>query len=145
MLQFFKTTLEAHFSKPRLIGDRAMPMMNRRASIVISSARSILGVRAGNALETAFGFSPEITALVNPMIEASLEVLQKVQAEFLSTPGKAHYVFSVKTLQAVFHGMLRVRPGMVERGHKFVRLWIHEFLREFGDRLNSKEELQRLT
>ena len=70
-----------------------------------------------------------MASLIAPMIEASLELLQRVQQEFLSTPGRAHYVFSVKQLQAVFHGMLRATPMAIDRGPKLVRLWIHELLR----------------
>ena len=41
--------------------------------------------------------------------------------------------------------MLRVLPSYIDKAHKFVRLWIHEFMREFGDRLITDEEKSRLT
>ncbi|KXZ48211.1 DHC-9 protein [Gonium pectorale] len=75
-----------------------------------------------------------VARLARPLVAASLEVYQLAQRELLPTPAKSHYTFNLRDVSKVFQGITKA-AGSVEDGISMTRLWTHEVLRVFYDRL----------
>eukprot|EP00727_Mastigamoeba_balamuthi_P003136 m51a1_g1282 putative dynein heavy chain axonemal (4140) ;mRNA; f:131088-144324 len=84
-------------------------------------------------------FVPEIRALDKPIVNASVEMYMRVCKELLPIPSKSHYTFNLRDLSKVFQGILQVRPTVVEPP-AIMRLWMHECMRTFHDRLVCAED-----
>ncbi|KAL3130872.1 hypothetical protein ABBQ38_000201 [Trebouxia sp. C0009 RCD-2024] len=102
----------------------------------------------GGFMDHQFGLDVK-RALLRPMVEGSIEVYLRISQELLPTPAKAHYTFNLRDLSKVFQGMLMVKARQCGRDPKPVltRLWVHENLRVFQDRLVDSADrtyLQRL-
>ena len=69
------------------------------------------------------------------MVDATVEVYQTIAADLLPIPAKSHYTFNVRDLAKVFQGISYATPERFETPLKVVRLWAHECLRVFHDRL----------
>jgi len=76
----------------------------------------------------------------NPMVQASLDIYQRIQQELLPTPSKSHYTFNLRDLSKVFQGVLMVHPKHLETRTKIIKLWAHESSRVFRDRLINEED-----
>lgn len=86
-------------------------------------------------------YSQNIIKLRVPMVAATIDIYQTVQRELLPTPEKSHYTFNLRDLRKVFLG-LQFAPAETENQYKIIRLWVHECLRVFYDRLiNDKDRL----
>ena len=81
------------------------------------------------------GFADEIQALTEPLIKASISVYKGCSAKLLPTPAKSHYTFNLRDLSKVFQGLLNSTPKKMADKAVFTRLWVHESLRVFSDRL----------
>lgn len=84
-------------------------------------------------------FFPNVVVnLVRNVVVASIEVYQKVSSELLPTPSKSHYTFNLRDLAKVLQGVtLATRLRDVD---SFAKLWGHEIMRVFQDRLVDDEE-----
>ncbi|MEW5299252.1 MAG: hypothetical protein WDW36_002285 [Sanguina aurantia] len=88
-------------------------------------------------------YPPSLTRLGKPLVAASLEVYRRAQATLLPTPTKSHYTFNLRDVSKVFQGMTKA-AGSVADSSTMVRLWTHEVLRVFHDRLVDDEDRSRL-
>ncbi|KAG1713125.1 hypothetical protein DVH05_028501 [Phytophthora capsici] len=83
--------------------------------------------------------------LISRLAAASVQVLHWLRRSMPPTPQKFHYVFSLRELSRCFQGVLRLPVESItfSPDKALVRLWQHEHLRVFGDRLVSLEDKQR--
>ncbi len=59
-----------------------------------------------------------------------------ISTELLPTPSKSHYTFNLRDLSKVFQGILAGDPSKLVMGPvHLARLWVHECMRVFRDRL----------
>ena len=63
-----------------------------------------------------------------------------VQKKFRPTPAKSHYTFNLRDLSKVFQGMSKTNARAIVSDDQMVKLWAHECLRVFQDRLISIED-----
>ncbi|KAA3673650.1 dynein heavy chain, axonemal, partial [Paragonimus westermani] len=64
-----------------------------------------------------------------------------IQTELLPTPLKFHYTFNLRELSRLLQGLLQSSPERFKGPKKFLRLWRHECLRVFRDRMVDEEDV----
>ena len=114
---------------------------------------------SGETLRTVFntilrlGFGAVKTNVkeeVGATVDATLSTYQTVMDNLLPTPTKSHYVFNLRDFARVTQGLLLAAPtgsqtklsieGDEALKPMFVRLWVHEILRVFYDRLVDDQD-----
>ncbi|CAK9103626.1 Dynein axonemal heavy chain 7 (Axonemal beta dynein heavy chain 7) (Ciliary dynein heavy chain 7) (Dynein heavy chain-like protein 2) (hDHC2) [Durusdinium trenchii] len=71
-------------------------------------------------------------------VRATLQVFKQAIMELLPTPSKSHYLFNLRDFSRVVQGMTlaTLKPeGNAGETDVILKLWVHEILRVFGDRL----------
>ena len=89
-------------------------------------------------------FDEEIKNLAGPLAAATINLFNIVREQFLPTPAKSHYVFNMRDVSKVFQGLHQAEPNFYEGKEHILKLWGHEILRVFHDRLNSFEDREKL-
>ena len=82
-------------------------------------------------------FDSLLLEMVEPLTEASVRVLSRMQAELLPTQARVHYAFSARDLRRLLKGISLASPRKMRKQLQLARLWLHESVRVFGDRLVS--------
>jgi dynein heavy chain len=80
-------------------------------------------------------FSAGIEKLKEAVVGATIAVYNDVQKEFRPTPAKSHYTFNLRDLSKVFQGLSKTNARGCQSEDSFIKLWGHECLRVFQDRL----------
>jgi dynein heavy chain len=88
-------------------------------------------------------FDPKISdqQFQNKVIQAALELHDKVSKTFRKTAANFHYEFSIRHLANVFKGLLMSESSFFPSPDKFAALFVHEAERVYGDRLVSPTHL----
>uniref|UniRef100_A0A383V949 AAA+ ATPase domain-containing protein n=1 Tax=Tetradesmus obliquus TaxID=3088 RepID=A0A383V949_TETOB len=68
------------------------------------------------------------------VVAATIDIYNSIRSELLPTPAKSHYTYNMRDLSKVFQGMQSIGVP-VQDSCSLVRLWAHEALRVFHDRL----------
>lgn len=84
---------------------------------------------------TSYPFSQDIVSLVEPVVAATLDTYRAVMSVLLPTPLKSHYTFNLRDFSRVVQGILLGKPNESFNKQYLFRLWTHEALRVFSDRL----------
>ena len=92
-------------------------------------------------LENFFkAFGSDFSDLSGPMIASTIDIYQTIQKQLLPTPAKSHYTFNLRDLAKVIQGVLMGDPKKVETPLQMVRLFSHEVMRVFEDRLINYDD-----
>jgi len=81
-------------------------------------------------------YDGSFTKHARPIVQGTIEVYETIQTKLLPTPAKSHYVFNMRDMSRVFQGMAGAR-GNLSDPSMLVRLWLHEMMRVFHDRLSD--------
>ncbi|KAJ8974696.1 hypothetical protein NQ317_015225 [Molorchus minor] len=81
------------------------------------------------------GFPSEVISTVNQTVAASLDVYKSAMENLRPTPSKSHYVFNLRDFSRLLQGCAMLRKESAEDKSIFTKIWIHEVLRVFYDRL----------
>lgn len=71
------------------------------------------------------------------VVAATIQIYNDVQKRFRPTPAKSHYTFNLRDVSKVFQGLSKSNPRAITNEDSMVKLWAHECLRVFQDRLIS--------
>ncbi|XP_028179118.1 dynein heavy chain 6, axonemal [Ostrinia furnacalis] len=85
-------------------------------------------------------FVPEVSVLGEPIVNAAVDIYLKICAELLPTPSKSHYVFNLRDLSKSMQGVLQADAAYMRSPQAMLRLFYHECLRVFHDRLINIED-----
>ena len=102
-----------------------------------ASLRTIFSAIFGGFTASA---PPEVRECVKPLVESSIGLYADVAATLLPVPAKPHYTFNLRDLSKVAQGVLRVKAATLAGRGPLLRLWWHECLRTFHDRLVDADD-----
>ncbi|XP_053614808.1 dynein axonemal heavy chain 12 [Plodia interpunctella] len=81
------------------------------------------------------GFGQDAQPAIVNIIAATMEIFDLASEGLRPTPAKSHYIFNLRDISRVIQGCALLRKESAESKKTFVRVWVHEILRVFFDRL----------
>ena len=85
-------------------------------------------------------FPHDVRKCTEPIIAAAVEIYGRMSTDLLPTPTKSHYVFNLRDLSKCVQGILQADPGTIRETKQMFRLFCHEALRVFHDRLINLDD-----
>ncbi|RNF14084.1 putative dynein heavy chain [Trypanosoma conorhini] len=85
-------------------------------------------------------FNEEVRGKLSSVVNASIGVFCTVTKELRPTPSRPHYLFNLRDLANVMSGLLKATPKLTTSPVALLRLWVHEEMRTFRDRLTTVED-----
>ncbi|CAH1180440.1 unnamed protein product [Phaedon cochleariae] len=85
-------------------------------------------------------FANDVRDLGDYMVNAAVEIYDRIARELLPTPAKSHYVFNLRDLSKCIQGVTQADSGTLREESAMLRLFYHECLRVFHDRLINVED-----
>lgn len=80
-------------------------------------------------------FPSDVKSMADSIVDATLDTYRSAMKSLLPTPQKSHYTFNLRDFSRIIQGVLLCRPAEGFNKPALIRLWSHEALRVFGDRL----------
>jgi dynein heavy chain len=83
-----------------------------------------------------------ITSLKDKVVDSTIDLYFSIQnsKELLPTPAKSHYTYNLRDISKVFQGIAKSSNKAFEKDNDFVKLWAHECMRVFKDRLINDQD-----
>ena len=85
-------------------------------------------------------FAKSVQALKDNLVQGTINIFNRICKELLPTPAKMHYIYNLRDVAKVFQGVTRAVPLGVRDDVGMIKLWGHECLRVFQDRLINTQD-----
>lgn len=85
-------------------------------------------------------FASDAMSAVTGIVNATMDVYLSSLTELRPTPAKSHYIFNLRDFSRVVQGCALIKKESVDSRKVFAKLWVHETLRVFYDRLIDEED-----
>ncbi|XP_025190774.1 dynein heavy chain 7, axonemal [Melanaphis sacchari] len=86
------------------------------------------------------GFTLEVVPIIDSIIKSTINLYRLAINNLAPTPAKSHYLFNIRDISKVTNGILMFRKESFSNRKVFVRLWVHEVMRVFYDRLVDEND-----
>lgn len=90
------------------------------------------------------GFSKEFDPCIEQVVSSTLQVHKFAITNLLPTPDRTHYIFNLRDFSRVILGVLLSTPESMEDLRAMKRLWVHEAMRVYYDRLVDDDDKSKL-
>jgi dynein heavy chain len=87
-------------------------------------------------------FARPVVQLRDSLVSGTIQIFQRISKELLPTPAKSHYTYNLRDVSKVFQGITQAVPVAVKDEGSMIRLWAHECMRVFQDRLVNPKDRQ---
>jgi dynein heavy chain len=100
-----------------------------------------------NSILTGFlrKFTDDVKSTTAAVVKSTVEVFVRISAELLPTPSRFHYLFNLRDISKVFQGVLTIAPKSCRTRETMSKLWMHEAMRVFHDRLINIDDKRWFT
>jgi dynein heavy chain, axonemal len=85
-------------------------------------------------------FPKTMQQIGDSIVSACIDTYQTVQKELRPTPSKSHYTYNLRDVSKVFQGLSIANPKAIKKEEELIKLWAHECLRVFQDRLINVQD-----
>ncbi|XP_076756861.1 dynein heavy chain at 62B [Xylocopa sonorina] len=86
------------------------------------------------------GFTTAAMPTIIEIVNATMNIFNNAQKELRPTPTKSHYLFNLRDFSRVITGCTMIKEESVDSKSDFTKLWTHEILRVFSDRLIDEQD-----
>lgn len=90
------------------------------------------------------GHGSDVITSCNQVVNATLETYKFACDNLRPTPAKSHYLFNLRDIARVVMGCSLMKKESVSNRKIFSRLWVHEVMRVFYDRLVDDEDRKNI-
>lgn len=80
-------------------------------------------------------FSQNVIEIGDRIVNATIEIYNRIAIDLLPTPEKSHYIFNLRDLSKCVQGIMQSDSSTTRDVKQILRLFYHECLRVFHDRL----------
>ena len=85
-------------------------------------------------------FSKAIQGMRESLVNNTIFIYKSISEKFRPTPAKSHYTYNLRDVSKVFQGIAKSSPRSIRSDVDMIKLWAHECLRVFQDRLINDQD-----
>ncbi|XP_047030670.1 dynein axonemal heavy chain 12 [Helicoverpa zea] len=86
------------------------------------------------------GFGQDVQPFIINIIAATMDIYDNATEGLRPTPAKSHYTFNLRDFSRVIQGCALLRKESADNKKTFVKVWVHEIMRVFYDRLVDDDD-----
>ena len=86
------------------------------------------------------GFQPEAAGVIGPIIQSTVLIYNTMKTSLPPVNSKTHYLFDLIDVAKLVDGCMLLPKELSDNKKMYTRIWVHECLRVFNDRLISPDD-----